>query len=133
MEGRIHKNNSIDSKSDLLCEAQNLRIFDFINSAQLSLSYQSNFETSKKMKYTALLSLVNAQVARPGPCPDVPDHPDFNVGEYLGVWFTFMTNDFINVPRNSECVAATYGFKNDNAISVNNTEVLNIDIRSGFF
>ena len=94
------------------------------------------------MKYTALLSIVAAQVQRPGPCPKVPDQPDFDVEKYLGVWFTFMTNDFINVPTNSECVAATYGFKNENAITgksdyqsknltflVNNTEVLNVEIR----
>merc|ERR1712227_1168490 len=85
-------------------------------------------KNTEKMKYTALLSLVAAQVQRPGPCPKVPDQPDFDVEKYLGVWFTFMTNDFINVPRNSECVAATYGFKNENAITVNNTEVLNVDI-----
>ena len=40
-----------------------------------------------------------------------------------------MTNDFINVPRNSECVGATYGAKNEFAITVNNTEVLNVEIR----
>ena len=74
-------------------------------------------KSTEKMKYTTLLSLVAAQVQRPGPCPKVPDQPDFDVEKYLGVWFTFMTNDFINVPTNSECVAATYGFKNDNAIT----------------
>ena len=77
------------------------------------------------MKLRALIQNLN----NPKYSPDVPDQANFDVEKYLGQWFTYMTNDFINVPRNSECVGATYGAKNDFAITVNNTEVLNIEIR----
>ena len=67
-------------------------------------------------------------VNNPKYSPHVPDEADFDVGKYLGQWFTYMTNDFINIPRNSECIGTAYGAKNDFAITVNTTEVLNIEI-----
>ena len=66
-----------------------------------------------------LITLINCQTLQPGPCPDsIPDQDDFNVEKYLGLWFTFMANDKINIPSNANCVSAEYGARDANSITV---------------
>ena len=64
--------------------------------------------------FSIIIPIIYGQIALPGKCPDhIPDQANFDVKNYLGVWFTFMHNDHKNIPPNSNCVAATYGERDD--------------------
>ena len=87
----------------------------------------------KNMKTFSVLALSSVYAVGnifPGECPEIPNQPDFDAEAYMGVWFTYLANDWKNVPENADCVAATYDLISDSVIGVNNTSVFNVEGRT---
>ena len=79
--------------------------------------------------FLIFLNKISGQTLQPGPCPShIPDQPNFNVEKYLGLWFTYMANDHINIPSNSNCVAANYNERDANSITVTGSVYSGLDV-----
>lgn len=57
-----------------------------------------------------------------GKCTPVPAMPNFELGEYAGLWYEQIAYPF-RFPFNTKCTTATYTGINATAVTVNNTVI----------
>ncbi|XP_023680163.1 apolipoprotein D-like [Paramormyrops kingsleyae] len=75
-----------------------------------------------------LLTMISAQIAHWGGCPDPPVQPKFNLQKYLGKWY-----EIAKLPAQFEkgqCIEANYSIRDDGSIKVFNSEILKGEFRT---
>merc|ERR1711893_77545 len=77
----------------------------------------------------AIIACAQAQVIRPGRCPDVPTQQVFDLERYMGTWYEITKLPTIFQP-DQKCVRARYNIREDGLVRVRND---GINLRSGSY